>query len=468
MTAVIESKKVTPEIIEQLRQIVGKSEVLTAQEDLIMYAYDATLPEHRPEVVIFPHTVEQVSAVMKLASAHKVPVVPRGASTNLSGGTVPMSGGIVMTLTKMNKILEIDQQNLTATVEPGLINAEFQAALTPLGLFYPPDPASMNVCTMGGNVAENAGGPKCLKYGVTRDYILGLEVVLPNGDILHTGGKVMKNVTGYDLTRLFVGSEGTLGIVTKITVRLLPVVEAKRTLLAVYDEVVDAGESVSAIIAQGIIPTTLELMDNLLINAAEDYAGAGLPRDAQAILLIEVDGYDVALDRQVEAIIKICKENKAREVRLAKTQAEVDKLWVARRTVIGAVARIRPSYDMQDVTVPRSMLPLAIKAMQEISKKYNIPIGVLAHAGDGNFHPLMMFDQRNKDELERIEKARKEIFDKALELNGTLSGEHGIGNSKREYLKYEYSPEMMAITKGVKKLFDPDNILNPNKVVAVQ
>ncbi|MCL4535928.1 MAG: FAD-binding protein [Bacteroidetes bacterium] len=463
----VQTATVNKQIVDQLREIVGASEVLTAEEDLAMYAYDATLPEARPDVVVFPRTAQQVSDIMKLASAHKIPVIPRGAGTNLSGGTIALKGGITIALARMQRIIEIDTNNLTATVEPGLVNAEFQAALAPLKLFYPPDPASMNVCTMGGNVAENSGGPKCLKYGVTRDYVLGLEVVLANGDVINTGGRVMKNVTGYDLTRLFVGSEGTLGIITKITVRLLPAVEAKRTMLAIFNDVVDAGSTVSAIIAAGIIPTTLELMDNLLINAAEDFAHAGLPRDADAVLLIEVDGYNECLDRQVEAIQEICDANHAREVRLATTAEEVDKLWVARRTVIGAVARIRPTYDLQDVTVPRSELPKAIKAMQEISKKYNIPIGVLAHAGDGNFHPLMMFDQRDPDELERVEHARKEIFERALELSGTLSGEHGIGNAKRDYLPYEYSPAMMRVTKGIKQFFDPDNILNPNKVVVV-
>ncbi len=463
----VQTRTVTKETIDELHRIVGAAEVLTAEEDLAMYAYDATLPEHRPEAVVFPRTTEQVSAILKLASARKIPIVPRGAGTNLSGGTIPLKGGIALVFTRMNKIIEIDTKNLTATVEPGLVNAEFQAALAPLGLFYPPDPASMNVCTLGGNVAENSGGPKCLKYGVTRDYVLDLEVVLANGEVIRTGGKVMKNVTGYDLTRMFVGSEGTLGVITKITVRLLPAPEAKRTMLAVFDEVVDAGSTVSAIVAAGIIPTTLELMDNLLINAAEDFVGAGLPRDAAAILLIEVDGYDECLDRQVEAIQNVCRENKAREVRLATTAEEVDKLWLARRAVIGAVARIRPTYDMQDVTVPRSELPKAILAMQEISKKYDIPIGVLAHAGDGNFHPLMMFDQRNHDELERVEKARGEIFQKALELNGVLSGEHGIGDAKREYLPLQYSPAMMRVTKGIKAFFDPDNILNPNKIVVI-
>jgi len=324
----------------------------------------------------------------------------------------------------------------------------------------------MKVCTLGGNVAANSGGPRCLKYGVTKDYVLGLEVVLPDGEVIHTGGYVIKNTTGYDLTRLFVGSEGTLGIVTRITVRVMPLPEAKRTMLAIFDSLNAASRTVSAIIAAGIIPTTLEMMDNLLIRCAEDFTHVGLPRDAAAMLLIEVDGAKEALPPQVEAIGEICQQEGVREFRIATSAQEVDQLWLARRTVIGAVARVRPSLILQDVTVPRSRLPDMVSRIVEISRKYELPIGVLAHAGDGNLHPLILFDGRNSEELKRVKLAEREIFASALELDGTLTGEHGIGITKREYLPWQLKPREIAITKAIKRLFDPQNILNPGKIVA--
>ncbi|MCL4458539.1 MAG: FAD-binding protein [Chloroflexi bacterium] len=452
-------------VIDRLKEILGASAVLTSAEDRLFYSYDATMPEYLPDAVVFPLNTEHVQQVLRLANELKIPLVPRGAGTNLSGGSLPVNGGIVLCLTKMARILEIDQENLTAVVEPGVVNAHLQIAVASYGLFYPPDPASMNVCTLGGNVAECSGGPRCLKYGVTRDYVLGLEIVLANGEIIHTGGRVVKNVTGYDLTRLFIGSEGTLGVVTKIILRLLPLPEAKKTLLAIFDHIGAAGAAVSAIIAAGIVPTTLELMDNLLIQCAEDFVSAGLPRDAQAVLLIEVDGFAESLDRQVQQIETICRQNMVREVRQARTAKEVDDLWLARRSVIGAVARLRPSYHLQDITVPRSQLPAIIAKIGEISQKYGLPIGNLAHAGDGNLHPLILFDKRNKDEVARVQFAEREIFAAALEMGGTLSGEHGIGLEKRDYLPLAYSPLEMHLTREIKRLFDPNNILNPHKIV---
>ncbi|MCL5045265.1 MAG: FAD-binding protein [Actinobacteria bacterium] len=443
-----EVRTADPKVVSRLKDIVGGDRVVTSVEELVVYGYDATLPEYLPDVIVFPDTAQQVSEILKFANQEKIPVYPRGAGTNLSGGSVPLRGGIVLVLAKMNRILEVNQENLYAVVEPGVVNADFQAHLQPMGLFYPPDPASMNVCTLGGNVAEGSGGPRCLKYGVTRDYILGLEVVLPTGEIIRTGGVTVKNSTGYDLTRLFVGSEGTLGVVTKITCRLLPIFEDKKTMLAVFSDIGEASATVGAIISAGIIPLTLELMDNILINCSEDFVGAGLPRDAEAILLIEVDGFREALDRQVKQIISICNEHGAREVRQATTPEEVNKLWLARRTVIGAVARVRPSYSLQDITVPRSKLPTIVRRIGEISKKYDLPIGVLAHAGDGNLHPLVLFDKRNDEEHDRVLRAEQEICRAALDLGGTLSGEHGIGLSKKDLLPMEFPPEMMDLTHG--------------------
>jgi len=452
-------------IIQQLKSIVGEGNVLTDEIDLLLYSYDSSFPESKPDVVVFPRSTEEVSRIMALASAERIPVIPRGAGTGLSGGAIALKGGIVLCLTKMNRILKIDTENLVVEVEPGLVNAHLQAALAPYGLFFPPDPASMKVCTLGGNIAANAGGPRCLKYGVTKDYVLGLEVVLPDGDVIHTGGQVIKNTSGYDLTRLFVGSEGTLGIVTKATLRVLPLPEAKKTMLAIFDSLEAASRTVSATIAAGIIPTTLELMDNLLIRCAEDFTHVGLPTDAEALLLIEVDGAKEALEPQVQAIEKICRKEGAREVKLATSAAEVDRLWLARRTVIGAAARARPSLVIQDVTVPRSLLPEMVSRIVEISRKVGLLIGVLAHAGDGNLHPLILFDSRIPEELEKVHEAEKEIFAAALELGGTLTGEHGIGLTKRDFFSLEFSPREIEVTRSIKKAFDPMNILNPGKIL---
>jgi len=452
-------------VIRQLKSIVGEENVLTDEMDLLLYSYDASFPESKPDVVVFPRSTEEVSRIMALASAEQIPVVPRGAGTGVSGGAIALKGGIVLSLTKMNRILKVDTENLVVEVEPGVVNAHLQMALAPYGLFYPPDPASMKVCTLGGNIAGNAGGPRCLKYGVTKDYVLGLEVVLPDGAVIHTGGQVIKNTSGYDLTRLFVGSEGTLGIVTKAILRVLPLPEAKKTMLAIFDSLEAASRAVSATIAAGIIPTTLELMDNLLIRCAEDFTHVGLPTDAEALLLIEVDGAKEALEPQVQAIEKICRKEGAREVKLATSAAEVDRLWLARRTILGAVARVKPSVVVQDVTVPRSLLPEMVSRIVEISRKVGLLIGVLAHAGDGNLHPLILFDSRIPEELEKVHEAEKEIFVAALELGGTLTGEHGIGLAKRDFFPLAFTPKEIEVTRSVKKAFDPMNILNPGKIL---
>jgi glycolate oxidase len=453
-------------VVQSLVDIVGQENLLADNIGRFLYSYDASFPELWPEVVVFPRTTKAISRIMALASEERIPVVPRGAGTGLSGGSVPAQGGIALCLTKMNRILNIDTGNLIADVEPGVINAHLQAAAAPYRLFYPPDPASMKVCTLGGNVAEDAGGPKCFKYGVTRNYVLGLEVVLPDGRIIETGGSVIKNTTGYDLTRLFIGSEGTLGIVTRITVRLMPLPASKRTMLALFDSLDAASKTVSAIIAEGIIPSALEMMDNLLIRCAEDFVHVGLPTDAAAMLLIEVDGAQEALAAEAEAVERVCRREGVREIRVANTPAEADRLWLARRTVIGSAGRLRPSLVLQDVTVPRSVLPTMVARIVEVSKKYNLPIGVLAHAGDGNLHPLILFDERDPDEMRREAEAEKEIFAAALELDGTLTGEHGVGLTKLEYLSWQLKPPVIDITRGLKAVFDPQNILNPGKIVA--
>ncbi len=458
---------VSSAIIEELRNIVGSKNILSKKDECFDYGYDATLREYAPDAVVFPSSAEEIAEIMKLANKEMIYVISRGAGTNLSGGTLPHKGGIILSLARMNRVLEIDTKNNLAVVEPGLVNNDFQEILAPYGYYYSPDPASMKVCTIGGNVAENAGGPRCLKYGVTRDYIRGLEVVLPSGEIIVTGSKNKLTNDGYDLTKLMLASEGILGVFTKIIVSITPNWEAKKTMLCSYDKIEDASKTVANIVGEGIIPTTLELMDNLLINCAEDHTNVGLPRDAAAILLIEVDGYKEDLPGQVETIRQVCNKNNVREFKVAENAAEVDQLWVARRTVIGAVARKRPSYSLQDVTVPRNQMPAIVNKIVEISAKFDLPIGVLAHAGDGNLHPLVLFDERDEIEVQKVHEAEGEICKAALELGGTLSGEHGIGILKLPYLEWEFSKASIDLMKGIKKLFDPNNILNPGKVVGV-
>lgn len=453
------------QLVKNLRQIVGERAISASAEDRLLYSYDGTMLEFKPAAVVYPTSTAQVSSIMGLASQHGVPVVPRGAGTNLSGGSLPTAGGLVLSLTRMNRILAVNPENLTAVVEPGVVNSDLQKHVGKHGLFFPPDPASMNVCTIGGNVASCAGGPRCLKYGVTRDYVLGLEAVLPSGEVIHTGGQAIKNVTGYDLTRLLVGSEGTLAIITQVIVRLLPVPEAKKTMLVVFNSLVSAGRAVSAVIANGIVPATLELMDNLAVQCAEDYVHVALPRDAQAVLIIEVDGFRESLDRQVEMIERICLEEGAVEARIARTDEEADGLWLARRTILGAMGRIKPSFVIQDVTVPRENLATIIERVQEVSRKHQVPIAVVAHAGDGNLHPTAMLDKRNPDEVRRAEEAEGEIISHALALGGTLSGEHGIGLVKKDFMPMEYGRTEMRIARGLKTLFDPNNMLNPGKIV---
>lgn len=459
------TNSLSSELIKSLRQIVGERAVSANAEDRLLYSYDGTMLEFRPAAVVFPTSAAQISSIMGLAGQHHVPVVPRGAGTNLSGGSLPVSGGLVVSLTRMNRVLAVNPENLTAIVEPGVVNGDLQKHISRYGLFFPPDPASMNVCTIGGNVASCAGGPRCLKYGVTRDYVLGLEAVLPSGEVIRTGGQAIKNVTGYDLTRLLVGSEGTLGIITQIIIRLLPMPEAKKTMLVIFNSLVSAGQAVSAIIANGIVPATLELMDKLAMQCAEDYVHVGLPREAQAVLIIEVDGFKESLDRQVETIERICREEGAVETRIAESDEEADGLWLARRTILGAVGRIKPSFVIQDVTVPRQSLAEIIESVQETSRKYDVPIVVVAHAGDGNLHPIAMLDKRNPDEVRRAEEAEGEIISHALALGGTLSGEHGIGLAKKDFMPMEYGHTEMRIARGLKKLFDPNNLLNPGKIV---
>lgn len=448
-------------VLKGLEKIVGPERLRTDPADLVSYSYDAYLKEGLPGAVVFPLSTEEISRVMKLADEEAFPVTPRGAGTNISGGSIPREDGIVLCLTQMDRIVEIDKRNRLAVAEPGVVNAQFQRAVEAEGLFYPPDPASMAVSTLGGNVAENAGGPRGVKYGVTKDYLLGLEAVLPGGKVMRTGGRTVKNVTGYNLTQLLCGSEGTIGVISQITVRLLPKPEAKKTLQAIYPKLEDAGETVAKIIGAGIIPVTLELMDQVIIQVVDDFLHVGLPRGADALLLIEVDGTAQQVERQAEEIAEFCRRYGASDIKVAQNEEEANRLWTARRSAFGALARLRPNCIIEDATVPVANLPAAIRKVVDIARKYRVTIGVLAHAGDGNLHPGILCDARDKEEMERVEKATREIFLAALELGGTLSGEHGIGLAKADFMPLAVDEPSLALMQAIKYAFDPKGILNP-------
>ena len=452
------------EIIKQITEIAGKKNVVEDKETRICYAYDATNIHHLPDLVVFPRTPQHISGILKLANEHRFPVVPRGAGTGFTGGTIPVEGGVVLVLTKMNRILKIDQENLLAVVEPGVITYDFQQEVEKIGLFYPPDPASLKSSTLGGNVAECAGGPRAVKYGVTKDYVLGLEAVLPTGEVISVGVQTVKSVVGYDLTKLMVGSEGTLGVITKIILRLIPLPKAKRTMLVIFPTIESAATSVSQIISSRIIPTTLEFMDNATIRCVEDYLHMGLPVDAGALLIIEVDGAPEALNGEVEEIRKICQANQAMEIKVAKDQQEAEDLWKARRAVSSAVVKLNPTKINEDVTVPRSKVADILRRTEAISKKYGLIIVNFGHAGDGNIHVNVLIDKRKPGEMEKADAAVKEIFQATLDLGGTLSGEHGIGITKAPYLPLELGDMGIEVMKRIKKAFDPNNILNPGKI----
>ena len=452
-------------IITQLQKIVGKDGVLSTPEDLAVYSYDGTFAEHCPDVVVLPRSTEQASQVVKFAAKEQIPVVTRGMGSGMAAASVPFNGGITLAMTRMNRILEIDEVNATAHVESGIVTADLQTAVEKRGLFYPPDPSSIKHSTIGGNIACNAGGPRCLKYGVTSDYVLGLTVVLADGRVLHTGGKCIKDVVGYDLTALFTGSEGTLGVITAALLRLVPRPRFARTALAEFSPLDDASRTVNAILAAGIVPATLELMDETAITCIEESMRLSLPLDVDAILLIETDGSDeAAVLREIEAIEGICQEYGARQVKVARDESERSKLWQARRSVSPALARRAPNKLGEDITVPRSAIPEAIRRIKAISAKHGLPIVIFGHAGDGNLHPNILFDKRDPEQWGKVEQMVAEEFAVALELGGTLSGEHGVGALKRPYLEQALGPVSIDIQKRIKAALDPANILNPGKV----
>lgn len=455
------------EVLQELIQVLGTENVLTEQEDLMTYAYDATaaMNHFKPDAVVSPVSTEQVSEVVKIAARNNIPIYPRGSGTNLSGGTIPTKGGIVLTTLNLNKIIEIDQDNLTATVQPGVIIQALNNEVVKFGLLYPPDPGTVATATMGGSLSECSGGLRGLKYGVTKHYIMGLQIVLPNGEVIRWGGKTVKNVTGYDLVALFTGAEGTLGIVTEIIVKLIPAPEARKSILGVFDDVDKAGRAIASIIRNKIIPATLEIMDNVTIQTVENFVHAGLPMDAEAVLLVEVDGYKEVVEREAVLVEQILKEEQAIEVKIAKNDQERDLIWLARRRALPALAQKRPTTVLEDATVPRSKIPDMIKAIRKIAEKYNLQIATFGHAGDGNLHPTILTDERDQDEMKRVHLAVDEIFKTAISLGGTLSGEHGIGIAKMGYLDWEFGEAGVAALRRIKEALDPNYLLNPGKIV---
>lgn len=456
--------KINKEIYKKIETIVEAEFVSDTDEDRFCHSYDAAGGKSLPDLVVRPASAEEISKIVVLANEYSIPVIPRGAGSGFVGGSTPVLGGIVLVLTRMAKIIFIDKDNLTVEVEPGVITQKLQKEVEKSGLFYPPDPASLKFSTIGGNVAVNSGGPRAIKYGVTKDYVLGLEAVLPTGEIIHTGVKTVKGVVGYDLTRLLIGSEGTLGVITKILLKLLPKPKKVKTALAVFPEVDDATRAVTEIIRSKIIPATLEFMDSTAIECVEDYLQMGLPKKAGAMLLIEVDGDDDVVEKEIKQIDLLCKKYNTGQILVAADEREREKLWAARRAISPALGRLKPTKINEDIVVPRNKIPSIIKRIRKIAEDFKLTIINFGHAGDGNIHVNIMTDKQDKDEYERAEKAVKEIFSATLDLGGTISGEHGVGLAKRQYIRMEIEPVVLRKMKEIKKIFDPNNIMNPGKI----
>lgn len=453
------------QMIEALQGIVGKAYVLTAKEDLLTYAYDATadLPNREPEAVVIPQNKTQIQAIVRLAKEAHFPIYTRGSGTNLCGATIPLRGGIVLLMVRMDAILEVDLENLTATVEPGVIMQSLNQRVEACGLIYPPDPGTVATATMGGSVSQCSGGLRGLKYGVTKDYVLGLEVVLANGELIRMGGKTVKNVAGYDLTKLFTGAEGTLGVITEITVKLIPAPKYRRNLLAGFADLDQAGSAISEIIRQMVVPATLEIMDQLTMEMVENYLSIGLPTHLAAVLLIELDGNsEEGVLAELAVVEQICRDLEARELRIAHNDLERDQIMAARRAALPALARVKPTTILEDATVPRSKIPEMLKALRGIGEKYQLQIGTFGHAGDGNLHPTILIDERDHLEMARVRQAVDEIFQVALALGGTLSGEHGIGIAKAKYMEMQFGVEGLATMRRIKEAFDPEYCFNPD------
>ncbi|OLN26883.1 FAD-binding oxidoreductase [Desulfosporosinus metallidurans] len=453
-----------PGLVRDLEALLDPRLVFSQPEDLLAYMNDATHKRCMPAAVVQPTTPAEIASVLGYANKHRIPVVPRGAGTGLSGGATPGTGSIVIDLKRLQQVIEVDKQNLTATLECGVVTQKFHTLVESMGLFYPPDPQSMLVCTMGGNVATRAGGPRGVKYGTTKDYVLGVEAVLPDGEIIRYGGKSVKMSSGYDLARLMTGSEGTLGIITKVTVKLLTLPAFRRTMVAVFTELEAAAEAVAAIIAAGAVPSSLELLTKSSIETIEAFIPLGLPKDAEAFLLIELDGHEGKVNEETQQIIAICQENGVRETKVAQNSAEAERMWLARRVLFPATARLAPNVLIEDATVARSQVPAMIREIKRIADLNQLIIGVSGHVGDGNLHPGILTDKSNPELMQRAEKAMGEIAKEALRLGGTLSGEHGIGYLKAPYLEWEFQSAGVDLMRRIKKAFDPHGIMNPGKI----
>jgi len=451
-------------LIQRLQEIVGADNVLTSDMDLELYSYDSSLERARPDVVVLPGVTEEVSKIMALSHKEKIPILGRGSGTNLTGGTIPIKGGIVIHFSRMNRIVEVDFPNRTVTVEPGIITLDLQTEMLKHGFIYAPDPASQKVSTIGGNFGENSGGPHCLKYGTTTNHIIGAEVVLVDGTVVWTGGK-SQDKPGYDLTGLLIGSEGTLALATKMILKLIKAPEAYKTMTAIFETIEDAANTVSEIISEGIIPATLEMMDNIVMQAVEKTIKVGYPLDAACVLIIELDGMPDGMDKKAEIVMEICKRNNVREVKLAKDDAERAVLWAGRKGAFGSVGQVRPSYLCCDGTVPRTKLPEVLAKVMEAGKKWDLPIGNVFHAGDGNLHPLIMFDERDPDELHRVHKLSSEILKICADAGGTISGEHGVGLEKLKETHLIFSETDLEYERKIKQAFDPEDLLNPGKMI---
>jgi glycolate oxidase len=450
-------------LIRALRQVVGDPYVLVEKEDVIVYEQDGSIFQVMPEIVVLPARTDQVAAVVKAAREANVPIVPRGSGTGLAGGAVPAEGGIIISLTRLNRILKIDLQNGIALLEPGVINADVTKAVAKDGFFYAPDPSSQAACSIGGNVANNSGGPHTLAYGVTTNHVLGLEVVLDDGKVVWLGGAV-PDTPGYDLCGIFVGSEGTMGIVTKVIVRLMRTRESVRTLLAIFDQMDDATQTVVEITSAGIIPAALEIMDRTTIEAVERGAPVGFPRDAEAVLIVEIEGLEEHTERAIKIAAEICRRNGAREVKRAADETERQRLWKGRKGAFGAMGALAPNYYVQDGVVPRSKLPEMMKRVTQISEQFNLRIANVFHAGDGNLHPNILFDMRSPGELERVIEAGAATLRACIELGGSITGEHGVGLEKKAYIGLLFNETDLAAMARVRGAFDPDNRFNPAKL----
>ena len=445
--------------------MLGSERVLWEAEHLATYGFDGT-PRLYAEAgcVVLPNTTAEVSQVVRYAAQNKVPVVARGSGTGLSGGSVPVHGCIVLCLVKMDRVLELDQKNLTIHVESGVVTQKITELADAAGLLYPPDPGSMKISTIGGNVAENSGGLRGLKYGVTRDYVMGLETVLANGEPVSLGNKCVKDVAGYSMKDVFIGSEGTLGIITKVLLQLVPKPRAKKTLLATFSQMDAAAETVSAIIAAKIIPCTLEFLDRITMKCVEEYAHVGLPLDAEAILLMETDGHPVVVEEEAQQMAEIARNHGAMAVQLAQSEEEAIHLTTARRVAFSALARVSPTTILEDATVPRSELANMIRFIQQTAAKYDVTVGTFGHMGDGNLHPTFLTNEKNAAEMARVEKAMEEIFDRAVNLGGTITGEHGVGLAKKTFLPNAIGDASLGLMRQLKRTLDPDNLLNPGKI----